>query len=436
MELSYGASVDVEGAGVSAFKTEIVNATTTISGDLDWVHYGYQVVTDVNRKATGNGQIKKDNIGQILHYPPPIAPYVKSFNWSGGTPIASKDTRNGIRADKVNDGFNVRMPAGTVARKATLYVSTVNAQGRLTVDIPGGNVEPAVLLVDSKGSTNGYRSFVFEIYFRAKSNKELSLKWIKTEDYNGGQGTIVLHGAGMNTFEDVPATLIIYNAITPGYRDIAISGKPHYVDFAIDRRQPEGIRNMKLFRDGALIATVNGFTAFPEMTMTSPRKAQYDIYVTDNLGTKVWSNSKTYYLWSEYTHSGGMEIPDNLSAGASFLFTHSQTYVGDVRLKMNVTHPYVGDLKVSLISPSGGVWTVLDRLGGAGHNVVNLESSEGFSDDITLAPAPFTGRFKPMAVNPPILSQPGAGWWRLQVSDMAKYDVGTTGPFQIFIRDL
>jgi hypothetical protein len=401
---------------------------------LDWVHYGYQGVNDVNRMSNSLGQIKKDNIGTVSHYPPPIAPYVKSFSWTGGKPIASKVTNNGIRADKLNEGFNVRMPANTISTMATLYVSTVNAQGKLTVDIPGGQVQPVVILVDSKGATNGYRSFVFKVYFRAKSLKEVSLKWVKTQDYNAGKGTVVLHGAGYSTFKDLPADPSIYGVETSGYPDMAISGKPHYLKYAITK-QEEGVRNVQLYRDGAFIASVDGFnTPLPPMTLTSPRKGQYDILVTDNLGTRSWSNHMPYYLWTELTHSGGTEIPDNSVVGVQIEHYYPQQWVGDVRLTVNVTHPYVGDLEVLLISPSSGRWTVLGRMGGSGDNIVDLQSSESFTGDINGALAPFTGKFKPI-VNSPILSQPTGGLWYVVIRDMAGSDVGKTGKITLFMRD-
>ncbi|HMS82460.1 MAG TPA: M6 family metalloprotease domain-containing protein [Nitrospira sp.] len=63
--------------------------------------------------------------------------------------------------------------------------------------------------------------------------------------------------------------------------------------------------------------------------------------------------------------SPGTVIPDNTSTGVErSVTTSSQGVVGNVEVMVDISHTYIGDLKVSLVSPSGTEVVVHDRSGG------------------------------------------------------------------------
>jgi M6 family metalloprotease-like protein len=105
--------------------------------------------------------------------------------------------------------------------------------------------------------------------------------------------------------------------------------------------------------------------------------------------------------------SPDLAIPDNRSAGVSSSINITQSgSVSRIKVSLDIKHPYVGDLRVALISPSGKSAVLHAQLGGAADNLVTTYDS----------------------ATPGILSemlgQSLSGNWVLNVSDRAQRDVG------------
>jgi M6 family metalloprotease-like protein len=102
-----------------------------------------------------------------------------------------------------------------------------------------------------------------------------------------------------------------------------------------------------------------------------------------------------------------LTIPDNRSAGISsaIAITNSGT-VSRIKVSLDIQHPYIGDVRVTLTSPSGRRAVLHAQLGGAADNLVATYDS----------------------ASPGVLStmvgQPMKGEWVLNVSDRAARDVG------------
>ena len=76
-------------------------------------------------------------------------------------------------------------------------------------------------------------------------------------------------------------------------------------------------------------------------------------------------------------------------------------------MSIDIEHPYIGDLRVELLSPPGGARRCTRRLGGSADNLVATYESTPF------------GALSPM------IGQPMQGDWMLRVSDRASQDTGT-----------
>lgn len=101
-------------------------------------------------------------------------------------------------------------------------------------------------------------------------------------------------------------------------------------------------------------------------------------------------------------------IPDNAAAGVeSTIKLQGAAAVREVTVAVDILHPYVGDLRVELISPSGLKAVLQDRQGGNGKN---LQASWKSSDLPALAA---------------LAGGAVAGDWRLRVTDVAAADAGT-----------
>ena len=104
-------------------------------------------------------------------------------------------------------------------------------------------------------------------------------------------------------------------------------------------------------------------------------------------------------------------IPDNTSSGRSVrLNVDGVGNVGTITLSLNITHSYIGDLKVVLASPSGTRYVVHNRSGGSADNIAIVDLPLGV----------FTG-------------EPANGAWKLRVSDLAAYDTGTIDSWSLTI---
>ena len=131
---------------------------------------------------------------------------------------------------------------------------------------------------------------------------------------------------------------------------------------------------------------------------------------------------------------------------------------GRIAIKVNITHPFVGDLKIYLISSTSEVLTLANSNGGSGNNFINTIFTDQASTAISTGVAPFTGQYKPIGglvactIPNTAVSNFAAigggnilpnGTWTLKVFDAAGGDVGTlvdwaisfTGPESITTAD-
>jgi subtilisin-like proprotein convertase family protein len=109
----------------------------------------------------------------------------------------------------------------------------------------------------------------------------------------------------------------------------------------------------------------------------------------------------------EAEESPGVMISDNNPAGIERTLNVSRA--GDIRdidVTVDITHTYIGDLNVTLLSPGGAQAVLHDRSGG---NQDNLMATYGST--ATPALAAFRG-------------QPMQGAWKLKVADLEAVDIG------------
>ena len=106
--------------------------------------------------------------------------------------------------------------------------------------------------------------------------------------------------------------------------------------------------------------------------------------------------------------SPSLAIPDNSPAGiGSALSFDAAGTVQALELVCSIQHPYVGDLRVELVAPSGKSALIHDRAGGRTQDLVLSLSSAASPGLATL------------------VGQPAAGNWLLRVVDLATADTGT-----------
>ena len=203
----------------------------------------------------------------------------------------------------------------------------------------------------------------------------------------------------------------------------------------------------------------------PTQAVASPttacQGAPFTISVTGTGGSGAVSGTRT--------ESPALAIPDNSAAvGVSSQLTLSGaagatlSAASSVRVTLNLTHTFDGDLDIFLVSPDGTKAMLLSSdNGSSGDNYTNTVLLTGASPSITTGSAPFTGTFAPEGgiATPPdrtgassvggvpsgtysavipaaaLDGSPINGTWTLRVFDDASGDVGTLNSWSLSISD-
>jgi subtilisin-like proprotein convertase family protein len=112
----------------------------------------------------------------------------------------------------------------------------------------------------------------------------------------------------------------------------------------------------------------------------------------------------------EKSANPNLAIPDNNTTGITSTIPYAETgTVAAVKVRVNITHTYQGDLEVALIAPDNTT-VLLHNLTGAGTDNINTEYPDLTASAQALSA--FTGK----AIN---------GAWKLRVRDLAAVDTGT-----------
>jgi M6 family metalloprotease-like protein len=119
----------------------------------------------------------------------------------------------------------------------------------------------------------------------------------------------------------------------------------------------------------------------------------------------------------ELKESVGTPIPDFPHTGIERgLTTASTGQTGSVEVSVDIAHTWIGDLRVSLLPPSGAEVVLHDRVGGSDQNLVRT-----FTTATTPALSALAGR-------------PVAGSWRLRVADQEARDDGKLNSWRVLIK--
>jgi len=115
--------------------------------------------------------------------------------------------------------------------------------------------------------------------------------------------------------------------------------------------------------------------------------------------------------------SPGAIVPDNQSAGIErVLTTAGGGAVGEIEVAVDISHTYIGDLRLSLVSPTGVEVVLHNRTGDNADNIVKT---------YTRATTPEFAMLGGTAI---------AGNWKLRVSDREAVDVGKLNSWKLTIR--
>ena len=200
-------------------------------------------------------------------------------------------------------------------------------------------------------------------------------------------------------------------------------------DLSIQLISPDGIAVNLHARQGASSNNIKKRfdvhnTAELQFLASSEISGEWRLQVSDLAKIDVGSlNQWTLHIiaeasaWEEVESEAGLPIPDNKAAGISDFLTISRLgNVTELEVWVDITHTWIGDLKVTLTSPSGTNVVLHDRSGGRQDNLIKLY-------DIDILPS--------ISV---FLDSKGTGDWRLSVSDNEGRDTGKLNAWGLRVK--
>ncbi|MFO1266803.1 MAG: M6 family metalloprotease domain-containing protein [Rubrivivax sp.] len=119
----------------------------------------------------------------------------------------------------------------------------------------------------------------------------------------------------------------------------------------------------------------------------------------------------------ELKESPGTAIPDNNATGIERSLANTTAFaIGSVEVSVDISHTYIGDLQVSLVSPAGTAVLLHDRAGG---------STRDLAKTYTAATTPALAA---------LAGKAAAGPWKLRVVDRAAQDQGKLNSWRVLIK--
>jgi lysyl endopeptidase len=157
---------------------------------------------------------------------------------------------------------------------------------------------------------------------------------------------------------------------------------------------------------------------------------------TDDSGGAYHSFATTKNVNPSFPSSGPpVAIPDNNPAGASSTITVPDTQtVVEVKVTVNITHTFDGDLRLQLIGPNAVTVPLATNRGGSGDNFTGTVFDDAAATSIASGAPPFAGSFRPETVLSALTGISAAGNWTLKVVDTANQDVGTINNWTLTLR--
>ncbi|CAB5187111.1 Proprotein convertase, P [uncultured Caudovirales phage] len=166
-----------------------------------------------------------------------------------------------------------------------------------------------------------------------------------------------------------------------------------------------------------------------------------DVTDTYTATIKEWDGSNIFTTTEvSVAPPGGVPIPDNTGFAVIELDVTEDVLPTEIIVKLNVSHLYLADLVVNLVSPSGKIINLYNRSLGSSDNFVNtIFTTNQTSPSITSGTQPYTGVWRMALANgvgrSPYISNVTTmkavlndynsfGKWKVVVMDMASSDVG------------
>ena len=127
-------------------------------------------------------------------------------------------------------------------------------------------------------------------------------------------------------------------------------------------------------------------------------------------------------------------IPDPGTLTSSLVVAGLTLPISDVDVTVSITHTWVSDLTLTLISPSGRRIQLASAIGDSGDNFTATIFDDEATTAIGSGTPPFTGRFRPAQPLSVLDGENGNGTWSLEMNDSTGSDAGTLTAWSVRVR--
>ena len=180
--------------------------------------------------------------------------------------------------------------------------------------------------------------------------------------------------------------------------------------------------------------TVRAHFIYPDITNTPSRTFTATKTPTKTI-TETYSKTATRTLSITPEQAKYCQVYDgenlplttrDLDTVNSYAIVNEQFNITSIRItNVNIVHPYVGELTISLINPLGQSVELFDRYGGSGDNLTNTAFDDSAGSAVSTGSAPFSGTYKPAQSLNAYANTQVQGVWQLAVNDASNGDTGT-----------
>jgi hypothetical protein len=169
------------------------SAALTSQGSVDWIHFGREDLTDVNRKGMGGQLISNFTTlmnGELHRY----GDNRVAFSWTDGMPVPTEDgTTTGVWVGGIGEGFSLFAPADTTERTLIVYLGGYFSSATFTAQLSDGSA-PEFVSAEFASLESPYWVTVTLRYRAGTAGQTLQLSWRQTST----RGNVTLQAAALN----------------------------------------------------------------------------------------------------------------------------------------------------------------------------------------------------------------------------------------------
>jgi hypothetical protein len=175
-----------------------VTQNLTALGAVDWVHWGLDGATSVDRKERANQIGNFSRIGQNCGALESYADNPYGFTWTDGAPAPeSINTTTGVLSQGIDCGFSITVPADTTPRTFAIYAGVWKARGKIVARLSDGG--PADYVDTSLGSDVARDTGMYVFNYAAQSGgQNLTITFTQIAESSPGEGNITLQAAWLS----------------------------------------------------------------------------------------------------------------------------------------------------------------------------------------------------------------------------------------------